>query len=186
MNEKLESAIGWIHGPYRTAAANKQRREAQKAQRRQMQYMDLMNYEPQYATQRAQSPMARAYLESFLAGNNPDLIASTSPNAKYDKQIAQGNMDQMFGTSQDLLAQGKALREQPMPKIEIDTETLRHPDNVTNPEQAAAIKAGMPRAAFDTYEKSKPGAKAKDALAWWDSMDPRIKNDPQFSRSFYG
>jgi hypothetical protein len=81
------------------------------------------SYEPQYATQRGQSPQSRSYLESILAGNNPDMIFSTAPNAAADKKVAAAQRDKMFGTQQQLIDEGKALRNQPMPSVGMDFDT---------------------------------------------------------------
>lgn len=112
-----EDKLGFAFRPFKTLSRVSDREDQKKAMERQQILFDAMNYEPMYATQRAQSPLARSYLESMLAGNNPDAISSTMPNADLLKAEATASRDAMFGTPQDLLAQGKALREQPMPSV---------------------------------------------------------------------
>jgi len=67
-------------------------------------------FEPMYASERAptfqrsQSPVARAYLESMLMGNNPDSTFSGEVNADVTKQQQQASRDQVFGTPEQLKA----------------------------------------------------------------------------------
>lgn len=115
--------------PFKTLEREENQKMAAKDQAKQRDLFERTmlsgSYEPQYATQRAQSPQSRAYLESLLAGNNPDAIFSTSPNAAADKQIAGMSRDKMFGTQQDLIAQGQAIRNQPMPRVGVSMDTHR-------------------------------------------------------------
>lgn len=50
---------------------------------------------PQY--QQTKSPVARAYLESFLTGANPNMVRSTGADSGYEKQVAQSQFDQRYG-----------------------------------------------------------------------------------------
>jgi hypothetical protein len=65
--------------------------------------LDAMNLEPYQvskqapAYQQTKSPVARAYLESFLTGNNADAIQGTRLGATDQKATTQRNFDQAYG-----------------------------------------------------------------------------------------
>ncbi len=112
----LESiAHGW-GGLWGQNKANKENRKA--ADRARKQTFDTINsldWEPMYASdtvpayQKTQSPVARSYLESFLAGNNPNMTFSGAPNAGFTKARQQASQDAMFGTMDQRIAQQRAL-----------------------------------------------------------------------------
>jgi hypothetical protein len=115
--------------PFRTLDREEKQKLSEKERARQKDLFERTlasgSYEPQYATQRGQSPQSRAYLESILAGNNPDMIFSTAPNAAADKKVAGAQRDKMFGTQQQLIDRGASLRNQPMPNVGIGLDTHR-------------------------------------------------------------
>ena len=170
----IEDVVGYAFGPVRTASLKAKQRDAKRAMQRQQQYFDLMNFEPQYATQRAQSPQARAWLESYLAGNNPDATFSTDPNAQFKKQAAQASKDQMFGTNQQLIQQGQDLRNKPFEPVELPQETLHNP----TPTRAAA--AGVPQSIID----QNPGLDYDTYVML--SKNPQLLNDPFFKKAGSG
>lgn len=104
----IGNTIGGIIG------AKKARDETAKERRRRMAMLEGMDkqgaFEPMYASERAptfqrsQSPVARAYLESMLMGNNPDSTFSGEVNADVTKQQQQASRDQVFGTPEQLKA----------------------------------------------------------------------------------
>lgn len=76
-----------------------------------------LNFDPAYASegapkfQAATSPVARAYLESFLTGSNPDAVQGTRLGSGVDKSAADRRKRELFGTDASLLAAGKAERD---------------------------------------------------------------------------
>lgn len=104
-----------VKGKYDKEAAKRAGELAEKQQKAGMQLVNELDYEPMYAServptfQRSQSPVARSYLESFLAGNNPSATFSGAPNAKVTKMRQQGAQDQMFGTMQQRIAAQRAM-----------------------------------------------------------------------------
>lgn len=154
-----EDKLGSFFRPWKTLDRKSRQDDQKKAMERQQILFDAMNYEPAYATQRAQSPLARSYLESMLAGNNPDAISSTMPNADLLKADATASRDAMFGTQQDLLAQGKALREQPMPKIEQTNPLARNVEDTDVPPEFVDWYTKQWQATQDKISKSMPGIK---------------------------
>lgn len=154
-----EDKLGSFFRPWKTLDRKSRQEDEKKAMERQQILFDAMNYEPMYATQRAQSPLARSYIESMLAGNNPDAISSTMPNADLLKQEATQSRDAMFGTPQELLAQGKALREQPMPKIEQMNPLARNVEDTDVPPEFVTWVQQQEQAFQDRASKAAPGVK---------------------------
>ncbi len=112
--ESLLKGFGTIAG---NAVMNKKNRQAAEGARRQsFDTINSLDWEPMYASdttpqyQKTQSPVARSYLESFLAGNNPSMTFSGSPNAGFVKARQQAAQDSMFGTMDQRLAQSRALQ----------------------------------------------------------------------------
>ncbi len=107
----FEKAGKWV-GDLFTAEDNK--RDIATSRDRQLRMANSLNYQPAYASdtavpyEKTQSPLARAYLESVLTGNNPDTTFSGSPNAQYNKEQQQQSRDAMYGTSQQLQAASAA------------------------------------------------------------------------------
>jgi hypothetical protein len=75
------------------------------------------NWEPEYASEHApgyqqtKSPVARAYLESFLTGDNPDAVQGTragSSGPLGTKAVAQNQFNQAYGGWDKLQAQSAA------------------------------------------------------------------------------
>lgn len=65
--------------------------------------IDSANWEPEYASQHApayqqtKSPVARAYLESFLTGNNADAVQGTRLGGTEQKAATTQNFNQAYG-----------------------------------------------------------------------------------------
>jgi hypothetical protein len=65
--------------------------------------IDAANWEPEYASQHApkfqksSSPVARAYLESFLTGTNPAMVQGTALGADEAKATATQDFNQRYG-----------------------------------------------------------------------------------------
>lgn len=73
-----------------------------------------LDWSPTYASdqapdfQKAQSPAARAYLESFLSGSNPNAIQGTRLGAPQQKAAASDQFDQAYGGWDKVAAQQQA------------------------------------------------------------------------------
>lgn len=145
----LDSMLRGFGGMVGTAVMNKKNRKAAEQSKREgIDLINSLDYTPTYASettptyQKTQSPVARSYLESFLAGNNPNMTFSGSPNAqrvKANQQIAQ---DQMFGTMQERIAQQRAADAATPWKVQTPTRPVVTPQN-----QAAGFQAQNPAAA---------------------------------------
>ncbi len=126
-----------VQGKYAKDAAKKAAELAEKQQKAGMQLVNELDYEPMYAServptfQRSQSPVARSYLESFLAGNNPSATFSGAPNAKVTKMRQQGAQDQMFGTMQQRIAAQRAMEAETPWKV-TPPERKVNPDRGTD------------------------------------------------------
>lgn len=79
--------------------------------------IDAGNWEPEYSSQHApeyqqtKSPVARAYLESFLTGNNADAVQGTRAGSSGPlgaKAVAQNGFNQAYGGWDKLQAQSAA------------------------------------------------------------------------------
>lgn len=128
--------------PWKTLQQKSEQEQAQKAMQRQKAIFGATDFNPQYVTKRAQSPQARAYMESFLSGSNPDAISSVTPNANIKKAAAQNQKDAMFGTNDQLIQQGRDLRNEPLPDVEKDQEAqiyAAHNPNKTLVQQNADV-----------------------------------------------
>jgi hypothetical protein len=114
--ESILTGFGGIAG--KAVGDKKNRKAAEKARKQGIGVIESLDYEPTYATdlvpqyQKTQSPVARSYLESFLAGNNPNMTFSGAPNAGLTKQRQQTAQDQMFGTMGERVAKQRALEQQ--------------------------------------------------------------------------
>lgn len=84
--------------------AKEQRATAKEEAERNLRTIQSLDWEPMYSSQtipqyqKSQSPVARSFLESFLAGNNPAATFSGSPNAAVNKAVQQKQQNAMFGT----------------------------------------------------------------------------------------
>lgn len=92
-------------------------RAGERAKQAEKSYWDRIeaaNFEPEYASQhapqfqKANSPVARAYLESFLTGSNPAAVQSTRLGAQFDKDAAQKKFNQAYGGWDKLGAEQRA------------------------------------------------------------------------------
>jgi hypothetical protein len=61
----------------------------------------------------AESPVARAYLESFLTGSNPDAVMSTRHGSGAQEENARRNFERDFGGWEKLVREGNAERGDP-------------------------------------------------------------------------
>jgi hypothetical protein len=130
------------------AVANKNnRRDAAKNKREGIELVQAMDYEPTYASettptyQKTKSPIARSYLESFLAGNNPMMTFSGAPNAAVTKQRQQAAQDQMFGTMEQRVAAQRAADAETPWKVQTPTKPV-----ITEKARAAGFQAQNPGA----------------------------------------
>lgn len=112
--ESMGNAFGGI------MSSGRSQKDARKNREMQMEFAQNLPWEPAYASdtaptyQKTQSPVARAYLESFLLGQNPDSTFSGSPNAQGVKDQQQLRTNAAYGTPQDRQAmQQKLMTETP-------------------------------------------------------------------------
>jgi hypothetical protein len=100
--------------------ADQDRADAERFRQEAMDLSKQLSWEPDYVSdimpnyQRAQSPLARSYLESMLTGANASSIPSTRPGAQQLRAGAQGQFDQQFGGWEQLLERQRAA-ERAMP-----------------------------------------------------------------------
>lgn len=91
--------------------AERNRADAERFRQEGVDLVNQLNWEPDYvsdimpAYQRAQSPVARAFLESMLTGTNPSSISPTRHGANRLRAGAQAGFDRQFGGWDDLLRQ---------------------------------------------------------------------------------
>ena len=123
----FESVFG-LAGKGMEARQNSKAAREDKADR--LNLIKSLDYEPMYASdttptyQRSQSPVARAYLESMLMGNNPDMTFSGRPNAQHIKADQQTAQNAMFGTPAERLAQSKQIQSETPWKVTTPTRTV--------------------------------------------------------------
>jgi hypothetical protein len=109
----FESGLGLV-GKAKENKLNKKAAEAARKERNKL--METMDFEPMYASERtptyqkSESPVARAYLESFLLGNNPNATFSGSPNGAAMKGVQQRQQNSLFGTPQQRVARQQQLQ----------------------------------------------------------------------------
>lgn len=95
--------------------------------------LESLDWKPTYASdqapdfQKAQSPAARAYLESFLSGSNPNAVQGTRLGATQDKAAAQERFDSTYG-GWDKIAeqQQRANADNARYKVEAPEEDLKY------------------------------------------------------------
>lgn len=134
----IATAIG---GKYSKEAAKDAAKLAERQRKAGAQLLDELDWQPMYASERVptyQRPpsSARAYLDSFLMGNNPDAISPVSPNAKRNRARAQEAQNAQFGTPQERLAKEQAYFDSTPWKVTPPTRTV----NTANPGGADAAK----------------------------------------------
>lgn len=119
-----------------------QRREADKAQGLAQENAALqrdmaqnMDWEPEYASEhigpykRTESPVATAYLESFLTGTNQDGIQGTRAGANVKKADAQNGFNKQYGGWDALTARARELeKETPWAVTPIDRKASQDPN----------------------------------------------------------
>ncbi len=99
--------FGWM-------GARKGERQAKRARRERMDLVNSMDWEPELAStnvtpyQKTNSPVARAYVESLLLGQNPDLTFSGETNADFKRAAQERTSANLYGTPAELAAKGAA------------------------------------------------------------------------------
>jgi hypothetical protein len=99
-------------------AADKQARNANRMRRESMDLVQRLNWEPDYVSdlaqpfKKAQSPVARSFLESLLTGANPSMVQSTRLGANRLQAGAQAGFDQQTGGWDELLARQREVEQQ--------------------------------------------------------------------------
>lgn len=107
----------YMEGKAAERQADQDRKDAEMFRQQSMDLAGQLNWEPDYVSdimptyQRAQSPLARAVLESILTGSNPSSVSSTRPGAAQLQAGAQGQFDQQFGGWDALLERQRAAEQ---------------------------------------------------------------------------
>lgn len=169
-NQKLSNLALGVLVPHKAIEVRAQQKAAQQqleeARRLRQQSLDLaqnLNWQPNYVSdaikpyQRAQSPVARSFLESLLTGANPSMVQSTRLGADRQKAAAQGAFNQQFGGWDQLEAQQRQLAR--------DT-----PWAVTPPENPVQkLPAG--------YDPSATPSKADQVSSYWGGLTDQVKDE---------
>lgn len=99
-------------------AADQQVRNAERLRQEGMDLAQRLNWEPDYVSdlvkpyQKAQSPLARSFLESLLTGANPSMVQGTRLGANRLRAGDQAGFDDQFGGMDQLLARQRELETQ--------------------------------------------------------------------------
>lgn len=139
-------------------AANKNRKSAENDRKARLAMINSMDFEPMYASQttptfkRTESPVARAYLESFLMGNNGDATFSGAPNSAAMKDAQQRAQNQTFGTPQERAARQQQILQETPWAVQAPTR------QVTAGSQEAQWAAGNPKLAGKGYSQGEADA----------------------------
>ncbi len=78
--------------------------DVKRNEKKRLRAINSLDWEPAYASeyaptfQKAESPVARSFLESFLSGANPAAIRPGAPGANVAKVQAQAQQNEMYGT----------------------------------------------------------------------------------------
>jgi hypothetical protein len=142
-------------------ATKKEQRRIEDERERAMWMTDQMDYAPERVSdhigpyQRAEAPVADAFLNSFLSGDNPDAIQSTRAGAPAQKAAAQQRFDQNTGGWDALRQRQQALQASTPWAIKPFTREISKPDvgkeqyisqstGYVSPEEAEALgRAGF-------------------------------------------
>jgi hypothetical protein len=127
--ESAGKVIGTMKG------ASDARERGREAKRDYWARLDAMNLEPYQVSEQApayeqtKSPVARAYLESFLTGSNADAVQGTRLGGTEARQATQNNFNQAYGGWDKLQKQQNAdlsnnERFQPKP-IDFEADPVR-------------------------------------------------------------
>ncbi len=184
----IESGIGAFG---KALSARRERRAAKSDREARMKLLEGLDYKPMYAAEvtptykRTESPVARAYIESFLTGSNPDATFSGSPNARYQKSQQQAAQNAAFGTPEQRIARSQALQKETPWKVTPPTRDVRGAKaaemerSLKYPDLAASLQGGHGEIAK---------AFSPDELAWLEQngilKDSRQTNSP-FERAMY-
>lgn len=114
LGERIGGLVGgWI-------GDKKREREEKRAREERMKLVERMDWEPEFAStntqayQKTDSPVARAYIESLVLGQNPDLTYSGETNAEFKKAAQQRTQANLYGTTAQLAKKGaEALAKDP-------------------------------------------------------------------------
>jgi len=128
-------------------AAEKDLANAEQMRSAAMELARRQNWEPHYVSdlmpdyKKAESPVARAFLESLLTGTNPSSVQSTRLGAARLKAGAQQGFDQQFGGWDKLIARQRELeQETPWAPKQIEGPAVR-------PKGGEFVQSGVNRVA---------------------------------------
>lgn len=99
-------------------AAKEQLKNANRMRAEGFDLVNRLDWEPDYVSdlmpsyKKAESPVARSYLESLLTGTNPSSVQGTRLGADRLKAGAQAGFDQQFGGWDQLLARQRELEQE--------------------------------------------------------------------------
>lgn len=114
--------VPWEAGASAIASRRASKEQAKLARERynaQQHALQNFDWNPEYVSQhapqfqRTESPVARAYLESFLTGSNPMAIQGTRAGADVARQNAQNLFNQRYGGWDALRARQEAIDNDP-------------------------------------------------------------------------
>lgn len=136
-------AVGDRKAAEKTAKSNKQARQ---------QGMDMVanqDWQPELASdhiapyQRAQSPVADAFLSSFLTGSNPAAVQSTRAGSGQQKAQAQQAFDRGYGGWDKLRADQAALEQSTPWAVKPFTQPAVAADSIDNAKAPGLTKYGL-------------------------------------------
>jgi hypothetical protein len=92
-------------------------------EKKRLKAINSVDWRPAYASEytptfkKAESPVARAYLESMLTGSNPAAIRPGAPGASVAKSLAQSQQNEMYGTPAQRVARQRQLEQETPYKV---------------------------------------------------------------------
>ncbi len=111
--------IGDIFGGFGDAIMGiAKKSDAKKNEKDRLKAINQLDWQPAYASEyaptfkKAESPVARSFIESFLSGANPAAIRPGTPGAQVAKATAQAQQNEMFGTPQERVARQRQLEQE--------------------------------------------------------------------------
>lgn len=122
--------------------SKRQRKDAEKRYRELLATVQAQDWEPTYTADlfknnqfggtasfgRTQSPMARAYLESFLSGSNPNAMSSLMDPTGEQRTKAEAQFNNRYGGWDELAEKERELDSKPLYSVETPTEAILSPE----------------------------------------------------------
>lgn len=155
MGERGLGLIGdWV-------AAKKNKRDIKRANQDTLQFLSELDFEPTYASQlaptykKAETPLASAYLESILTGDNPALVAPGETNAKFKTKAGQQATTNRWGTNDALVKRQRAIEQETPWKVTAPTEPVQKTTRTGLEKMYPQIaNSGVTPELFDAYKNA--------------------------------